>query len=174
MNNLRTTPTGGSGGSGSNTDRPRLTDAEKKQNHIISEQKRRQAIRQGFDRLASLVPGMEGMGRSEAQVLGKGVDCIQYQTVLKSKLKKKIMNEQPNMTEVDFELFYDQFLVGAFVNANGTATVPHNIPGVSGARVNNGDGSAYASSATSSPGASSDGGSKSKSKGKGKLKKEGH
>lgn len=50
-------------------DRPRLTEAQKKENHIRSEQKRREAIREGFDRLAATVPGMEGQGRSEAVVL---------------------------------------------------------------------------------------------------------
>jgi len=50
-------------------ERPRLTEAQKKENHIRSEQKRREAIREGFDRLASTVPGMEGQGRSEAVVL---------------------------------------------------------------------------------------------------------
>ncbi|KAF2846938.1 hypothetical protein T440DRAFT_218303 [Plenodomus tracheiphilus IPT5] len=50
-------------------DRPRLSDAQKKENHIRSEQKRREAIREGFDRLAAIVPGMEGQGRSEAVVL---------------------------------------------------------------------------------------------------------
>ena len=38
-------------------DKTRLTEAEKKQNHIISEQKRRQAIRQDFDRLSTITPG---------------------------------------------------------------------------------------------------------------------
>ncbi|KAF2808261.1 uncharacterized protein BDZ99DRAFT_358172, partial [Mytilinidion resinicola] len=51
------------------SEKPRLTEQEKKNNHIASEQKRRQAIRDGFDRLASIVPGMEGQGRSEAVVL---------------------------------------------------------------------------------------------------------
>jgi len=50
-------------------DRPRLSEAQKKENHIRSEQKRREAIREGFDRLAAIVPGMEGQGRSEAVVL---------------------------------------------------------------------------------------------------------
>ncbi|KAF2737168.1 hypothetical protein EJ04DRAFT_510519 [Polyplosphaeria fusca] len=54
---------------GNPNDRPRLTEAQKKENHIRSEQKRREAIREGFDRLASIVPGMEGQGRSEAIVL---------------------------------------------------------------------------------------------------------
>ena len=65
-NNSRSSPFAGNG-SGSNTDRPRLTDAEKKQNHILSEQKRRQAIRMGFDRLAAMTPGMHGLGRSEVR-----------------------------------------------------------------------------------------------------------
>jgi len=50
-------------------DRPRLTEAQKKENHIRSEQKRREAIREGYDRLAAIVPGMAGQGRSEALVM---------------------------------------------------------------------------------------------------------
>ncbi|KAK8163676.1 hypothetical protein IWX90DRAFT_236427 [Phyllosticta citrichinensis] len=60
-------------------DKPRLTEEEKKSNHIASEQKRRQAIRQGFDQLASIVPGMEGQGRSEAVVLEATVKYIREQ-----------------------------------------------------------------------------------------------
>lgn len=60
----------------SQEEKPRLTDEEKKANHIASEQKRRQAIREGFDRLATLIPGMEGQGRSEGQVLIKGIAYI--------------------------------------------------------------------------------------------------
>lgn len=55
-------------------DKPRLTEAEKKSNHIASEQKRRAAIREGFDRLAELTPGMEGQGRSEGLVLQRVVE----------------------------------------------------------------------------------------------------
>lgn len=50
-------------------DKPRLSEQEKKNNHIASEQKRRAAIREGFDELAALIPGMKGQGRSEAIVL---------------------------------------------------------------------------------------------------------
>ncbi|GIK04838.1 hypothetical protein Aspvir_008935 [Aspergillus viridinutans] len=80
-----TTPTGPSSskqaaisGTGTATDRdkPRLTEQEKKNNHIASEQKRRAAIREGFDRLTELVPGLEGQGRSESIVLRKTVDFI--------------------------------------------------------------------------------------------------
>lgn len=55
--------------SGVNSDKPRLSEQEKKSNHIASEQKRRQAIREGFDAIADLVPGYKGHGRSEAHVL---------------------------------------------------------------------------------------------------------
>ncbi|GIC91550.1 uncharacterized protein Aud_007995 [Aspergillus udagawae] len=80
-----TTPTGPSSSkqaavSGTSTatdrDKPRLTEQEKKNNHIASEQKRRAAIREGFDRLTELVPGLEGQGRSESIVLRKTVDFI--------------------------------------------------------------------------------------------------
>lgn len=55
--------------SGSLADKPRLSEQEKKNNHIASEQKRRQAIREGFDEIADLTPGLSGHGRSEAMVL---------------------------------------------------------------------------------------------------------
>ena len=52
----------------------RLTEEQKKKNHIESEKKRREAIRQGFDRLSTLVPGMQGQARSEAIVLAATVE----------------------------------------------------------------------------------------------------
>lgn len=67
------------GGSGPDKEKPRLTEQEKKNNHIASEQKRRAAIREGFDRLTELVPGLEGQGRSESIVLRKTVDFIHLQ-----------------------------------------------------------------------------------------------
>lgn len=53
-----------------------MTEEEKKSNHIASEQKRRAAIREGFDRLTELVPGLEGQGRSESVVLKKTVEFM--------------------------------------------------------------------------------------------------
>ncbi|KAF9887050.1 hypothetical protein FE257_010544 [Aspergillus nanangensis] len=64
---------------GPDKEKPRLTEQEKKSNHIASEQKRRAAIRDGFDRLTELVPGLEGQGRSESIVLRKTVDFIELQ-----------------------------------------------------------------------------------------------
>ena len=43
------------------------------------EQKRRQAIREGFDRLTVLVPGIAGQGRSEGLVLQRTVEFIREQ-----------------------------------------------------------------------------------------------
>ena len=66
--------------SGSGTpEKPRLTEQEKKINHIASEQKRRAAIREGFDRLAELTPDMAGQGRSEGLVLAKVVEYAKEQ-----------------------------------------------------------------------------------------------
>jgi heteromeric Ino2p/Ino4p transcription factor len=62
-----------------NREKPRLTEQEKKSNHIASEQKRRQAIRDGFDRLASIVPGMAGQGRSENLVLQATLEYMNAQ-----------------------------------------------------------------------------------------------
>ncbi|TFB01951.1 hypothetical protein CCMA1212_005659 [Trichoderma ghanense] len=71
-------------------DKPRLTEEEKKQNHIASEQKRRQAIREGFDRLTELVPGLEGQGRSEGLVLKRTVDYMRDQIVQRQALIERI------------------------------------------------------------------------------------
>ncbi len=59
--------------------KPRLTEGEKKQNRNASEQKRREALREGFDRLAALVPGMKGKGRSEGLVLKHAVEFMRQQ-----------------------------------------------------------------------------------------------
>ncbi|PYH45708.1 uncharacterized protein BP01DRAFT_356342 [Aspergillus saccharolyticus JOP 1030-1] len=90
-----TTPTGTSSSKPAATgaqekEKPRLTEQEKKNNHIASEQKRRAAIREGFDRLTELVPGLEGQGRSESIVLRKTVDFIQLQLQERQELVAEI------------------------------------------------------------------------------------
>ncbi|KAL2370900.1 helix-loop-helix DNA-binding domain-containing protein [Blastomyces gilchristii SLH14081] len=71
-------------------EKPRLTEQEKKNNHIASEQKRRAAIREGFDRLTELVPGLEGQGRSEGVVLRKTVDFMQMKLQERKELVEEI------------------------------------------------------------------------------------
>ncbi|KAI8384773.1 uncharacterized protein BYT42DRAFT_544619 [Radiomyces spectabilis] len=67
-----------------------LTDAEKKANHIASEQKRRQNIRLGFDQLIEIVPSLNSGNRSEAIILQKSVDHIKQLIANKSQLKEQI------------------------------------------------------------------------------------
>ncbi|WEW54719.1 hypothetical protein PRK78_000142 [Emydomyces testavorans] len=71
-------------------EKPRLTEQEKKNNHIASEQKRRAAIREGFDRLTELVPGLAGQGRSEGMVLRKTVDFIHLKLQERQELIEEI------------------------------------------------------------------------------------
>lgn len=68
-----------------------LTPAEKKANHIQSEQKRRQVIREAFDELTSIVPGLtQAQSKSEAVVLKRTVDYIAEQKAEKEKLTKEL------------------------------------------------------------------------------------
>lgn len=55
-----------------------------------AEQKRRQAIREGFDRLTELVPGLEGQGRSESVVLKKTVDYMRAQLAERKRLVERV------------------------------------------------------------------------------------
>lgn len=90
---------------GAAADRSRLTDDQKKHNHIVSEQKRRQAIRAGFDRLASLMDGYEGQGRSEAVVLEAAVKTIRAENARKEKLWKRLQ-AKGGITRAEFESHY--------------------------------------------------------------------
>ena len=57
------------------------------------EQKRREAIRAGFDRLCEIVPGLEGQGRSEGLVLKKTVDYIGEQLAQRRELVARLERE---------------------------------------------------------------------------------
>lgn len=92
---------------GNFAERPRLTEQEKKNNHIASEQKRRQAIREGFDRLAEIVPGMKGQGRSEAQMLTATVDEMRKQLDEKARLRTIAMTRL-GLSDLEFEEMYRQ------------------------------------------------------------------
>ena len=85
---------------GSN-DKPRLTAEQKKKNHIESEKKRREAIRAGFEKLAEIVPGVQGQARSEAVVLQATVAYLREQLAKKEELKDQAM--EAGMSEGDFE-----------------------------------------------------------------------
>ncbi len=65
------------------------------------EQKRRQAIREGFDRLTELVPGLEGQGRSEGLVLKRTVEYMREQI---SERQEMIQRIEQSGGDVDHEL----------------------------------------------------------------------
>ncbi|CDS08944.1 hypothetical protein LRAMOSA10304 [Lichtheimia ramosa] len=67
-----------------------LTEAEKKANHIASEQKRRQNIRLGFDQLIDIVPSLNHGNRSEALILQKSIDHIRQLISTKNDLKNQV------------------------------------------------------------------------------------
>ncbi|KAJ5081881.1 hypothetical protein NUU61_010145 [Penicillium alfredii] len=63
--------------SGSKAARENLTEEQKRTNHILSEQKRRNLIRQGFDDLCSLVPSLRGGGFSKSAMLTQAADWLE-------------------------------------------------------------------------------------------------
>lgn len=65
------------------------------------EQKRRQAIREGFDRLTEMVPGLEGQGRSEGLVLKRTVEYMRQQI---SERQEMIQRIEQSGGAVDHEL----------------------------------------------------------------------
>lgn len=67
-----------------------LSEQEKKKNHILSEQKRRQNIRAGFDMLVELVPNLSQLQRSEAVILQKSVEYIKTLLDEKDRVKERV------------------------------------------------------------------------------------
>lgn len=56
--------------------RENLTEEQKRANHILSEQKRRNLIKQGFDDLCALVPELHGGGFSKSAMLAQAADWL--------------------------------------------------------------------------------------------------
>ncbi|EED15499.1 HLH transcription factor, putative [Talaromyces stipitatus ATCC 10500] len=57
--------------------RENLTEEQKRTNHILSEQKRRNLIKQGFDELCALVPELRGGGFSKSAMLIQAADYLE-------------------------------------------------------------------------------------------------
>lgn len=93
------------------SERPHLTESEKKNNHITSEQKRRQNIRTGYDRLSETVPRLEGLARSEAYVLQETVSfgraLVTRRLELIRTLKERGLEVKP---EWEYQVVPDLFL----------------------------------------------------------------
>lgn len=57
--------------------RENLTEEQKRSNHILSEQKRRNLIKRGFDDLHDLVPEIRNGGLSKSGVLTEAANFLQ-------------------------------------------------------------------------------------------------
>jgi hypothetical protein len=66
-----------SGSASAKATRENLTEDQKRENHIKSEQKRRTLIREGFEDLGELVPGLRGGGFSKSAVLIMAADWLE-------------------------------------------------------------------------------------------------
>lgn len=83
----------------------RLTADQKKQNHIESERKRREAIRQGFETLSEIVPDSKGKASSEGVVLGNALQHIKNLQAKKDELRKEAQAKNA-MSPLEFEQHY--------------------------------------------------------------------
>ncbi|RKF55122.1 putative bhlh family transcription factor protein [Erysiphe neolycopersici] len=75
---------------GMRSTRENLTEEQKRENHIKSEQKRRTLIREGFEDLNELVPGLKGGGFSKSAVLAQTADWLENLIRGNETLRKRI------------------------------------------------------------------------------------
>ncbi|KAL1972645.1 hypothetical protein VTN31DRAFT_7059 [Thermomyces dupontii] len=76
----RRSPSDNSSRRGRNPDKPpreNLTEEQKRANHILSEQKRRNLIKQGFENLCSLVPELRNGGFSKSAILVQAAEWLE-------------------------------------------------------------------------------------------------
>lgn len=62
---------------GAKANRENLSEEQKRENHIKSEQKRRTLIKEGFDDLCHIVPGLRGGGFSKSTMLGMTAEWLE-------------------------------------------------------------------------------------------------
>ncbi|KAF9421316.1 hypothetical protein BGZ76_003985, partial [Entomortierella beljakovae] len=74
-----------------------LTEEEKRANHIASEQKRRNTIRNGFKDMTEIIPDLKDVNSSKSTILFKAVDFIRY-------LEKRNKNLQEKANQLEQRL----------------------------------------------------------------------
>ncbi|RKF80636.1 putative bhlh family transcription factor protein [Golovinomyces cichoracearum] len=79
--------------------RENLTEEQKRENHIKSEQKRRTLIREGFEDLNELVPGLQGGGFSKSVVLAQAADWLENLIRGNESLRAKILLMEGKVAE---------------------------------------------------------------------------
>jgi hypothetical protein len=80
----------GGKGASSKSARENLTEEQKRENHIKSEQKRRTLIKQGFIDMEALVPGMKGGGFSKATMLTMATEWLETMMRGNEQLKEQL------------------------------------------------------------------------------------
>lgn len=71
-----------------------LTEEEKRANHIASEQKRRNTIRNGFKDMTDIIPDLKDVNSSKSTILFKAVDFIKY-----LERRNRILQEKATLLE---------------------------------------------------------------------------
>ncbi|KAF9940817.1 hypothetical protein BGZ67_006668 [Mortierella alpina] len=71
-----------------------LTEEEKRANHIASEQKRRNTIRNGFKDMTDIIPDLKDVNSSKSTILFKAVDFIKY-----LERRNRILQEKAQLLE---------------------------------------------------------------------------
>ncbi|KAI8374214.1 uncharacterized protein BYT42DRAFT_575476 [Radiomyces spectabilis] len=71
-----------------------LTDDERRANHIASEQKRRNSIRNGFKEMTDIIPTLKNINNSKSTILFKAVDYIRHLEKRNRGLREKLRSLQ--------------------------------------------------------------------------------
>ncbi|KAG0371121.1 hypothetical protein BC939DRAFT_529655 [Gamsiella multidivaricata] len=80
-----------------------LTEEEKRANHIASEQKRRNTIRNGFKDMTEIIPDLKDVNSSKSTILFKAVDFIKH-----LERRNRILQEKANQLEARMHLQQQQ------------------------------------------------------------------
>ena len=71
-----------------------LTDEERRANHIASEQKRRNTIRNGFKELTDIIPTLKNINNSKSTILFKAVEYVKHLEKRNRGLREKLASLQ--------------------------------------------------------------------------------
>ncbi|KAF9199828.1 hypothetical protein BGZ49_010012 [Haplosporangium sp. Z 27] len=85
-----------------------LTEEEKRANHIASEQKRRNTIRNGFKDMTEIIPDLKDVNSSKSTILFKAVDFIRYLERRNKNLQEKAHQLETRLTQKDSQQLQQQ------------------------------------------------------------------
>ena len=83
--------------------RTNLTPIQKRENHVKSEQKRREIIKQGFEDLVEMVPGLHGGGFSKGAILTQAADWLEDLVQGNVQLRRQLAQMEDVVIDLDDE-----------------------------------------------------------------------